>query len=112
MSNKGTRAMFFELPEPACAHCGRATHYMLTTSPGVTVPCCGRFACEMKLRDGADVPDRPPTKTARELVDELVTAAQSVTDDALRGTTGDVEASQARLDALTDAMVARLERGR
>lgn len=56
-------------PVPAtspCAECGRPTPYLLTVGEGY-VPCCGRFRCEVRLRDGEDVPEHaaPPPEHDR-----------------------------------------------
>lgn len=49
-----------------CANCGRITHYILATPKG-SVGCCGRLRCEVKLRDGIDLPDPPPPQRTIEV---------------------------------------------
>lgn len=56
---------------PNCECCGAATYYRLVVATGKAVPCCGRFRCEEKLRDGVDVPDTHPRANTIEMREAL-----------------------------------------
>lgn len=53
----------------ACAACGRPCYYRLFVDDHAIPWCCGKFACEVKLRDGVDVPQRTTTRAERASID-------------------------------------------
>jgi hypothetical protein len=53
-----------------CAACGRGTPYWLTVE-GERVPCCGRFRCEVRIRDGVDVPEHAAPPPEHDVVADM-----------------------------------------